>query len=56
MDCKREREEDEVDVSSMKCVSPVKKVQGVVLEVSPMKKGKSGTSFLTGGSATECHR
>ena len=32
----------------MKCVSPVKKVQGVVLEVSPMKKGKTGTSFFDG--------
>ena len=32
----------------MKCVSPVKKVRGAVLEVSPMKKGKTGTSFFYG--------
>ena len=32
----------------MKCVSPVKKVRGVVLKVSPMKKGKTGTSFFDG--------
>ena len=49
MDRKREREEDEeIDVSSVKCVSPVKKVRGVVLEVSPMRKGKTGTSFFDG--------
>ena len=49
VDRKRERDEDEeMDVSSVKCVSPVKKVRGVVLEVSPMKKGKTGTSFFDG--------
>ena len=40
--------DDEVDVSSVKCVSPVKKVRGVVLEVSPMKKGNTGTGFFDG--------
>ena len=46
---KHERDEDkELDVSSVKCVSPVKKVRRAVLEVSPMKKGKTGTSFFDG--------
>ena len=47
MDRKHEQDGDEeLDVSSVKCVSPVKKVRGVVLKVSPMKKGKTGTSFF----------
>ena len=46
---KREREEDEeVDVSSLTCTSPGKKVRGVVLQVSPMKKGKMGSNCFDG--------
>ena len=46
---KREREEEqEVDISSLTCASPVRKVQGVVLNVSPLKKSKMGNSYFDG--------
>lgn len=42
---KRERE-DEEEVSSLTCASPEKTVQGVVLNIFNMKKGKSGIHFF----------
>lgn len=43
-----ECDEEEGTVSKLTCVSPVKKVEGVVVEISPMKKGKLGSSFFHG--------
>ena len=35
-------------VSELKCESPSKKVQGVVVHVSPMSEGKTGSSYFHG--------
>ena len=48
---KRERSQEEesgVDISSIGSESPMQKVQGVILNVSPLKKGRTGNSYFDG--------
>ena len=48
---KRPRADDDDDsapISVLTSASPVKKVEGVVVNISPMKKGKFGTTFCDG--------
>ena len=40
-----EHDEDGATISTLTCDSPVKKVEGVVVNISPMKKGKVGSSY-----------
>lgn len=44
---KREREHED-PISELTSASPVKIIEGVVLELSPMKKGRTGSSFFDG--------
>ena len=46
MEVTRNREREEA-ISKL-TASPVKKIEGVVLEMSPMKRGKTGSSFFYG--------
>lgn len=54
---KREREHED-PISDLTSASPVKTIEGVVLELSPMKKGRTGSNFFDGtisdGVASMC--